>query len=172
MYPDTYRFRADSSTEAIIARFLDNFSKKISSKYSDLSGRELYKTLILASIVEKEERNDDNRPVVAGILLKRVNEKMFLGADATICYPYGVLYRECTPAFIVEHLEDDTPYNTRKHIGLPPTPITSPTFSSFQAAKNPEATSYYYYLHDNDGVIHYGTTLQEHNRNKAQYLGR
>lgn len=61
-------------------------------------------------------------------------------------------------------------YNTRKTLGYPPTPISSVSASSWEAAKNPENSAYYYYLHDNDGIIHYAKNLTEHNANVQKYL--
>ncbi len=171
VYPDTYRIRPDAGVASILSKALSNFDAKIASKHADL-GKDFYSTLILASIVEKEERNAKNRPIVAGVLAKRLDEGIPLGADATVCYAYSLVRKDCTPAFIAEHIQEKTEYNTRNAKGLPPTPIANPTAESFEAARFPEKSEYYYYLHDDEGQIHYGRTLEDHNRNKARYLGR
>jgi UPF0755 protein len=146
-------------------------TRRYFSKHSDLGGK-FYSTLILASIVEKEERSSANRATVAGVLQKRLDEGIPLGADATVCYAYSLVRKDCTPSFIAEKIGEKTDYNTRNKKGLPPTPIANPTAGSFEAARNPESSEYYYYLHDDDGIIHFGRTLEDHNRNKATYLGR
>lgn len=115
-----------------------------------------------------------NKAKVAGVLQRRIDGDCAdtgktIGADATFCYPYAITSKECTPSFIVNHLDEDTEYNTRKHAGLPPTPISNPTDDSFVAARNPEGTACYY-LHDSDGVIHFANTAAQHNANKSKYL--
>ncbi len=79
---------------------------------------------------------------------------------------------ECTPAFIGEHIYKKTAYNTRDSLKLPPTPISNPSVDTIRATIESEPSKYYYYLHDDDGFIHYGKTLEEHNRNRVQYLGK
>lgn len=173
LYPDTYRVRPGADVGNVVSVALTNFHKKIYSKHSDL-GSDFYDTLILASIVEKEERALSNKAKVAGVLKRRIDGDCsdtgkIIGADATVCYSYGITSKECTPSFIAEHVYEETEYNTRKMAGLPPTPITSPTDSSFLAARNPEGTSCYY-LHDNDGIIHFADDAKGHNKNKSTYL--
>lgn len=171
LMPDTYRIYKNSSADNIISTLLKAFSKKIWDEYLTLDAKKAYETLILASIVEREESSPKNRPVVAGILAKRVQEKIALWADATVCYDYGKTQKECTPSFIGSVITDYAkPYNTRRTLWLPPTPISSVSLSSWEAAKNPEKTAYYYYLHDSNGVIHYATTNAEHNLNKQKYI--
>lgn len=136
---------------------------------------DFYETLILASVVEKEERSVANKPKVAGVLKRRLDGDCsdtgkIIGADATVCYAYGITSKECTPAFIAEHVYESTQYNTRKMAGLPPTPIANPTADSFRAARNPEPTSACYYLHDSEGAIHFADDAAGHSRNKSKYL--
>lgn len=118
LYPDTYQVRPAASVTSILSKALTNFDKKIYSKHSDLAAS-FYDTLILASVVEKEERVVANKAHVAGALQRRLDGKCadtgkIIGADATVCYPYGITSKECTPSFIVEHLYEMTEYNTRK----------------------------------------------------------
>lgn len=177
LYPDTYRIRPGSDAKTVLSKALSNFDAKIYSKHSDLGGK-FYETLIFASIVEKEERSVKNKPVVAGVLKSRLDGRCadtgkIIGADATVCYAYSITSKQCTPSFIAEHVYEETDYNTRKKSGLPPTPIANPTVESFRAARDPDVSEgYCYYLHDNDGIIHYGRDAGEHSRNKSLYLGR
>lgn len=171
LMPDTYRIYRNSSADAIIRKLLNGFQSKISEDYLALNKEKAYQTLILASIVEREERNAKNRPIVAGILAKRVREGIAMGADATVCYGFQKTFSECTPSFIASVINDHSNiYNTRKTLGYPPTPISAISVSAWNAALNPENSAYYYYLHDNDGVIHYAKTNAEHNANVQKYL--
>lgn len=172
LVPDTYRISPEASADTIIRTLLKAFDTKIYKEMSFPSDSSLYKTLVFASIVEKEEKSVTNKPIVAGILKKRHDEKIAIGADATVCYGYRLTMNDCTPAFIGEHIHEKTDYNTRSSLDLPPTPIANPSVDTILATIHSQSSPYYYYLHDSDGVIHYGKTLAEHNRNKEVYLGR
>jgi UPF0755 protein len=170
LYPDTY-FVAPSaySDQSFIQRLIDTFHSKIKSApgvHLERSNVSLEQVVIMASIVEREERRASERPTVAGILWNRFNAGMGLGADATVLYALG----RTKGGLSYDDLQIDSPYNTRKYRGLPPTPICNPSISSIEAAYSPEDTDYWYYLHDNDGQVHYATTNDEHNANKAKYL--
>ena len=169
LYPDTYRVTKNATAHEVILKLLGGFENRIGDSYRTL-GKSAYQKLILASIVEREERNDANQPVVAGILEKRVREGMPMGADATVCIWYGKTQKQCTPSFVATVINQKNPYNTRSTQGYPPTPIASVPLPAWEAAVNPEASVYYYYLHDSDGIIHYGRTNSEHVANKQKYL--
>jgi UPF0755 protein len=156
--------------DEVIRTMLRQFDKKIWAEYLSLGQKKAYQTLILASIVEREERSISNQPIVAGILSKRVTEWIAMGADATVCYGYAKTQKQCTPAFIGTIIQDKNPYNTRNKQGYPPTPISNISLSTWNAALSPETSPYYYYLHDRTGQIHYGRTLEEHNTHKRNYL--
>ncbi len=170
LYPDTYRLRQDATVDDAIRIMLKEFNKKIGSSYTKLDPRKAYETLILASIVEREERNDLNQSTVAGILSKRIKEWIAMWADATVCYGYAKTQKQCTPSFIVSVIHEKNPYNTRNKQGYTPTPISNVPISSWNAALQPENSPYYYYLHGSDGQIHYGRTNEEHIANKQKYL--
>lgn len=172
LIPDTYRISPEAGAQTIINMLVQAFNDRIYKEFTFASDSELYETLIFASILEKEEKSSMNKPTVAGILQKRYREKMPIGADATVCYGYRLTMSDCTPSFIGDHIYEKNPYNTRSTLGLPPTPIANPSVETIQATINSEPSKYYYYLHDNDGVIHYGKTLEEHNKNRVQYLGK
>jgi len=96
---------------------------------------------------------------------------MKIDADITLCYGLQTSYTNCTLAVIGKNVNDaNNKYNTRAVRGLPPTTICNPTRESINAVVNPQTSDYLYYLHDMDGNIHYGRTLEEHNANKAKYL--
>jgi UPF0755 protein len=133
----------------------------------------------LASIIERETKKDEERGVVAGILLNRLEIGMGLQADATVQYAIATINcqgvtTDCDwwPQLSKENLTVNSPFNTYRFRGLPPAPIANPGMSSLKAAINPQATDYLYYLHDPEGIIHYAVTLAEHNENVRKYLGK
>ena len=170
LYPDTYN--VDKNKELIpqlVNKQLQGFQTRVRNKVSNPTN--FYTTMILASVVEKEERNTINKPTVAGIFLKRLEIWMKIDADITLCYGLKTSYTSCTPAVIGRNVGDaNNKYNTRAVRWLPPTTICNPTRESINAVMNPQSSDYLYYLHDMKGNIHYGKTLEEHNANKAQYL--
>ncbi|PIZ74084.1 endolytic transglycosylase MltG [Candidatus Peregrinibacteria bacterium CG_4_10_14_0_2_um_filter_43_11] len=170
LYPDTYFIDSEGfDSKTFIRRMLSTFKNHIDSADEAViqkSARTLEEIVIVASIVEREERNSSERPRVAGILWKRLDNNIGLGVDATILYALGR-----TKGGLTAHdLAIQSPYNTRKYRGLPPTPISNPGVESLEAAIYPQKSDYLYYLHDSEGGIHYGKTLKEHNANKAKYL--
>lgn len=170
LYPDTYFINPGSySDEAFISRLLGTFKNKLSDEdwsAVNASERSFEEIITMASIIEREERIDSEKATVAGILWNRFESGAGLGADATVLYALG----RTGGGLSYEDLQIDSPYNTRKYAGLPPTPISNPSISSIRAALYPEDTDYWYYLHDSDGGIHYALTLEGHNANKARYI--
>ena len=137
------------------------------------AGMTLERVVILASIVEREGLTDEDRPVIAGILLNRLEIGWPLQADATLQYALGYQAQEKT--WWKKVLTDDdkkvkSPYNTYANPGLPPGPISNPGIASIRAVIYPKKTEYMYYLHDPTGAVHYAKTLEEHNANVARYL--
>src|SRR3989344_9449874 len=124
LFPDTYRFYELVTDEEVITKLLENFVKKIRPLEEEISrsGHSLYEILIVASMLEKETKTDDDRAVVAGILWKRLREGALLQVDATLGYITGKGSRELT----LDDLKIDNPYNTYKYKGLPPSPIANP----------------------------------------------
>jgi len=159
LFPDKYSFPKEISTREVIEKLVDNFKNKVGEEYT-------YQDIILASIVEREGYNENDRPIIAGIILKRFEEGWLLQTDATLLYPV----KDWKHTITQEDKNDDNPYNTYKKIGLPPTPICNPGLQAIEAVWNPVETQYYYYIHDKDRNTHYGTTLEEHNANVQKYL--
>lgn len=169
LYPDTYRIPKDAKIWDIVLILLSEFKSKVADNFK-LNWTKLYNDMIMASIVQKEERNKENQPIVAWILLKRIESWIAIWADATVCYSYKKTSLECTPAFIWTKIHTRSSYNTRSQLWLPPTPISNFTSDTFWAVFSPEVSPYYYYLHDNEWYIHFAKTLDEHVRNKNLYL--
>lgn len=203
LFPDTYSFNKDVNEREMIEALENNFNKKTKEivTQENLQGAGLTKeqAVIFASIVEREMRDADDRPKIAGILIKRWRNGMKLDADATTQYAV-VLDRICPspedfeervinsfcsyyvePSELLEidwwpkgltqdEIDVENPYNTRKVLGLPPAPISSFSQSSLEAVVNYEETEYWYYLTDDRGVTHYAETLEEHNQNIVKFL--
>jgi len=181
LFPDTYLFPRDVKAEKVAKKLRSTLNEKITDEMEnelEKQGRTLQEALVLASIVERETNTDEERPVVAGILLKRLEIGMPLQVDATLQYITG--NRRCgskgmadcdwwKPPFI-EDKKLNSPYNTYLNQGLPPFPIASPGFSAIKAVVYPVNSDYLFYLHGKDGKIRYGATIDQHNENIRKYL--
>jgi len=159
LFPDRYAFPITTKTSDTIDKMVKNFITKVGTA-------DTYDQIILASIVEREGFSDQDRPIIAGIFIKRLEEGWLLQACATVLYPLKDWKHEITDA----DKKSDSPYNTYKKPGLPPTPICNPGLESINAVRNYKKTDYYYYIHDNNAIVHYAKTLEEHNANINQYL--
>jgi UPF0755 protein len=127
--------------------------------------------LIIASIIEKEERVDANRKKIAWVFFNRIDLGMRLWADISLCYGLEEWYESCTVEVIIANLYDrNNLYNTRELTWLTPTPIVTPTISSVESVLDPEDHDYLFYLHDMQWRIFMAETNAGHERNKAQYL--
>lgn len=150
LFPDSYSFDKDSTEQQVIERLVDNFKDKVGTS-------DTYQTIILASIVEKEGRETQDREIEAGIILKRYEEGWTLGLDTTLMY----YYKTWVESDIEGHLTDNNPYNTRVVTGFPPTPISNPGLDSINAARNPITTDYYYFYSCGE-EMKYSVTYDEH----------
>lgn len=172
MFPDTYLIPKEASAAAIAKIMLDNFEKKVGAKLKN-SNIDIAEVVILASLVEREAKFSEDRPKVASVLFNRLKEGMKLDVDATVQYALGYQSDQKSwwkKELTKEDLEIDSPYNTYKNKGLPPTPICNPGLVSIKAVIDPQETEYYYYLSDHQGKMHYAVTLEEHNQNIKRYL--
>lgn len=167
LFPDTYYFLSNVKPEEIIKTMRNNFNEKIKTVEADInsSNKILEEIIIMASIVEEEERDSEDRKVIAGILWKRLAEGMLLQVDAPFYYLTGR-----KGGFTYDDLKIDSPYNTYKYKGLPKGPISNPGLDAINATLNPVSTSHYYYLTGKDGVTRYADTYDGHLKNKNVYL--
>lgn len=176
MFPDTYLVPRDATAAAVAQLFLDNFNQKVTPDMRAAAkrvGLTFEQVIVLASIVEREGRSDSDRPIIAGILLKRLKEDWPLQADATLQYALGYQAQEKTwwkKSLTNEDKKINSPYNTYKNMGLPKRPISNPGLSSINAVLHPKETEYWFYLHDPAGGVHYGVTLEDHEANIQKYL--
>ena len=168
LFPDTYRVFVDASVDDIIVKMLDNFRKKTADLRAKVKEqrKNLRDIVILASILEKEVKSEDDMKIAADIFWRRLKAGMFLQADSTLNYFTGGE----NPSLTAEELKIDSPYNSYKYKGLPPTPISNPGLKALTAAVDPTANDYWYFLTDSQGKAYFAKTLAEHNANKRKYL--
>jgi UPF0755 protein len=168
LFPDTYSFAKGTTEWEIVRAMVDNFRRRYETEVAPLidadDSRTLRETVILASIVEKEARLDDERALVAGVYVNRLRRGIALYADPTIIYGLKLLDR-WDGNLRRDDLKLDSPYNTYIHAGLTPGPIASPGLASLQAAAQPADVPYLYFVARNDGSHVFAETLAEHNRN-------
>lgn len=176
MFPDTYLIAKDATSDDIANRLKNTFDEKIDQKLllkgakNNLTKDEV---IILASVIEREAKSNEERPIIAGILLNRLNAGVALQVDATVQYAKGYDSAKDSwwPQVTTRDYESvDSLYNTYLHVDLPPAPISNPGIESIRAAAEPAATDYLYYLHDTEGKIHYAKTVEEHNANIREFL--
>jgi UPF0755 protein len=168
LFPDTYFFFPNTDPKVIVDALAGNFNKKIEEykEQIEASGKTTKDIIIMASILEREAFGEKDIYTISGILWSRIEKGIPLQADATITYITGRGSSEIT----LSDLAIDSRWNTYKYKGLPIAPIGNPGIRAIDAALNPEETDYLYYLHDADGVAHYGRTFDEHKKNKSLYL--
>jgi UPF0755 protein len=169
LFPDTYLFPMDVTATAVVQKMTDTFNAKIVGLSPQGSNLTFAESVTLASLLERETKTDAERPIVAGIIVNRLNAGIPLQVDASVQYAVGTS-RDWWPILSLINLKVDSLYNTYKFTGLPPGPIANPGLSSLKAAFAPAQTDYLYYIHDSTGQIHYAKTLSEHNANVAKYL--
>jgi UPF0755 protein len=171
LFPETYKFvKEDFTVEDLVRRQLETFVERFWRTHAEdveRSERTLHEVVTMASMLEREEPVPSVRPKVAGVLYKRLDADHPLGVDATSRYTLEAWNDR--RAFLEKLRDPDDPYNTRLRLGLPPTPIGAPSLSSLQAALEPEASPYWYYLHDANQQIHFAETAEGHEANRRRY---
>lgn len=171
LYPETYMVPPDKerfSAARLVERQLQTFQDRFLAVHGDsLGSRSLHDVVVVASMIEREEPTPKYRPIVAGIIYKRLDSNTALGIDATSRYELDDWKDQ--RAFIRALKDPNDEYGTRMRVGLPPTAIGNPTQTSLEAAIKPEKTEFWYYLHDSKGVFHGGRNAVEHEANRAKY---
>lgn len=166
LFPDTYFLAPDATPRQIADRLLAAFGRKFDADLRAAiaaQNQSIHSVVIMASVVEGEAREDEDRPVVAGVFYNRLREGMPLQSDATLDYLMG----EAKVKHTIEDTQIDSPYNTYKYPGLPAGPIGNPGLASLTAAAKPADTPYFYFLNNaTTGATVYAVTFEEHVRNK------
>ena len=172
LFPDTYRFHANSAVVPIVEKFLSVFEAKVAPLLPEDPAAGT-RTLIIASLLEREVPEFRDRQIIAGILEKRLRAGMPLQVDASVCYAKTATLRapaDCLPLTMAD-LKMDSPYNTYVNKGLPPAPIGNPGIEAVKAALSPLPSEYWFYLSDQKtGKTIFARNLEEHARNRAKYL--
>jgi len=173
LFPDTYLIPYSVEAGKIIDILRRNFEEKYQSldvNHTKLTKKEL---VILASLIEREVKFDQDRPIVAGIILKRLENDWPLQIDATIQYLLGYQSdqdRWWKKNLTKQDLQANSSFNTYKNLGLPPRPISNPGLASLKAAAKPQTTNYWFYLSDLSGKIYFAETIEEHQQNIEKHL--
>ena len=167
LFPETYRVPLGASPKELIELLVRQFQDAVGNDFGRrclVKNLTPYQAVILASIVEKECKKPDERPIVAGVMFNRLHQKMRLQVNATLNYVLNTK----NPWFTNDQINTKSPYNTYLHRGLPPTPICNPGLASIQAVLDPADVPYLYYVAQTDGSNLFATTLQEHLKNVRQ----
>lgn len=171
LFPSTYDVSPKDDEADVIQKLVDEFDERFAAAGAQNArrvGLTPYEAIIVASMIEAESRVDSERPKIASVILNRLEQETPLGIDATIIYGLGERGRTLTTS----DLEQDSPYNTREEIGLPPTPIGAPGEASLEAALHPAETDLFYYvLVDCEGNHAFSESYEEFLANKAIYEG-
>ena len=172
-FPDTYRFRAETSDLQVLRRARRRMQIMLSKRWQErvdgLPYESPYDALIMASIIEKETGLAAERADISGVFVRRLRARMRLQSDPTVIYGMG---DEFDGNIRRGDLQTNTAYNTYVHRGLPPTPIAMPGDGAINAALNPAAGSAFYFVAKGDGSHHFSSSIEEHNRAVRQYQKR
>lgn len=172
LFPETYALKLGSTTEEMVLRMASELDRKLAALPPDWpdklkqSGLTFHQIMTVASLIEREVVDDEERPIVASVIYNRIKSHMKLQIDATVQYaldkPKEKLYEK--------DLLVDSPYNTYKIDGLPPGPIASPSLKSIQAALYPAQTKYLFYVTKSDGTQkhNFAETYEQHLKYKAE----
>ena len=161
LFPDTYVIHSDVSAEGIMKMMAEDFDTRLTPalrQQAAAKGLSIHDLITLASLVEKEARYDEDRPIIAQVFFKRLQMGMPLQSDTTLQYLMAGPKEDVS----IADTKIDSPYNTYQHEGLPPGPIASPGMKSILAVLNPANTDYLYFVADRQGHNHYSQTYDEH----------
>jgi len=172
-YPDTYLIPVDENGEQVAKRLISRFNEKFApyaEKYIAANIRWVT-GLKIASLIAREAAGLNDMKLISGIIWNRLDKGMALQIDATMQYALGKNSEgKWWGSIVLDEKQNDSPYNSYLHKGLPPTPICSPNIDYIEAALNPEETDCLFYLHDHFKQIHCAVTYEEHLQNIKKYL--
>lgn len=169
LYPATYDYVSGTSLEELITKMVSTTNLEFQKIREDLdqTWMTFHQVLTLASIVEREGITDEDRALIAGVFINRINADMPLQSDITVLYALG----EHKELVTYSDLETDSPYNLYMYSGLAPGPFNSPSMSSIMAVIYPTYSDYYYFVADLDTQeIYYSTNIDEHNALVEEYV--
>lgn len=163
LFPDTYEFYRNATEEEIIDKFLANFESKFQDKYKRRMkelGLDLQSLMSLASIIEREAADSEERAIISSVFHNRLSIDMKLESCATVQY----ILKERKPVLTYEDMAIDSAYNTYLYAGLPPAPIANPGLASIEAALYPADTPYFFFVlkGENETTHYFSETFEEH----------
>jgi len=167
LFPATYDITSGMTEAECVDMMLKCFGRNVTPAIRQQAadqGLSVLELITMASIVEREARLEEERPIIAGVIDNRLKIGMLLQVDATVQYALG----QHKEKIYYQDLELDSPYNTYIYPGLPPGPIASPGISSISAVLNPTRHDYYYYVAQSDGSHVFSKSLKEHNQAKSR----
>ncbi len=168
LFPDTYRFSRHATEEQMLATMVRRFHQVATQIGLTNNGAEVATTVTMASLVEKEVRMDEERPLVAGVFVNRLALGMPLQTDPSVVYG-AILDGRWRGTIYQSDLQSESPYNTYRHTGLPPGPICNPGVAAMKAAMSPTKTDYLYFVADAGGRSRFSATLAGHTANVQSY---
>jgi len=166
LFPDTYRFSRHATPVQILTAMVHRFRQ--ASKQLGLERADMARTVIMASLIEKEVGQDTERPLVAGVFVNRLAKSMPLATDPTVIYA-ALLDNRWRGTIYASDLQSPSPYNTYRHTGLPPGPISNPGMAALRAAMRPARTDYLYFVSDAAGHTRFSVDLKEHAQQVQAY---
>jgi len=171
LFPDTYLLNIDYAGEDVAKRMESQFNEKTADLFKEATEKNIRNDtlIVLASLAQREAANEEEMPIIAGVIWNRWLKDMPFQIDATLQYVLGES-GNWWPIIKPEDYKLDSPYNTYIHKGRPPSPICNPGLVAINAVINSEETEYLYYLHDSAGQIHLAKTYEEHLENIEKYL--
>jgi UPF0755 protein len=170
LFPETYLIPRDATVETVIEVMRNTFFQKIAEAGLNESSPNLNQIITMASLIERESRIDEEKPMIASVIQNRIDDDMPLDIDATLQYIVGEKDGKWWSVPTGEEKSINSLYNTYRNVGLPPGPICNPGIGAIKAAVNPAESEYYFYIHDNTGQVHFAKTNSEHNQNVSKYL--
>ena len=170
-YPDTYQYRRGESASSVLKQAFDLMNQELSlawfSRSEDIRVDTKYELLIVASMIERESHVQADRVRVSGVIHRRLEKGMYLQIDPTVIYAVGEDFRGRLRS---RDLRIDSPYNTYRVKGLPPSPICASSRESIRAAANPAPGKELFFVSRGDGTSQFSETLSEHNQAVARYI--
>jgi UPF0755 protein len=165
LFPNTYQFSRTQTMPDMIGIMVKEF-RQVAQQIGLTN--DVHAIVTMASIVEKETAVPEERPIVASVYYNRLGKRIALDADPSIIYA-KMLQGDYQGALHHADMQVDSPYNTYRHAGLPPGPIGNPGKSALEAAMHPANTDYFYFVSNGNGHHRFASSLEEHNRNVAEY---
>ena len=169
LFPDTYLFPKDANAANIVSIMMSTFENRYSSIITTKSNLSKEEIVILASLIEREAKHQEDRAIVSSVIHNRLGIGMKLDIDATIQYAKGKIDGKWWRPISTSDYSLSSSYNTYRINGLPPAPISNPGLASLKAAVNPANTDYFYYITDKSGTNRYAKTLEEQEANIEKY---